>query len=234
VLALSGALLRSGLQLDLVRQIVGTAATAAGYQHFKQASIDDTAKKLDKDEPATGWPKLAQVLPREVVDQLWKWLGKPSRQEAGAEGNSGAYTVSRGCICFIKRTPETTVLVPLSNFNARIAAEVSTDDGRETTREFEIEGILDSGLSLPTVRVAVGKFAAMNWPIEQWGHRAAVAAGMNSKDRLREALQRLSKDVGERRIYAHTGGPGLEARGCISMPAARWVPGAWKWPCRRN
>jgi hypothetical protein len=84
-------------------------------------------------------------------------------------------------------------------------AEVVTDNGREMWRDLEIEGTLDSGQKLPRAPVPIAKFAAMNWPLELWGHHAAVAAGMNSKDRLREAIQLLSQNVGERHVYAHTG-----------------------------
>jgi hypothetical protein len=88
VLALSGALLRSGLELDRVKRIIGTAAKVAGYQRFKEASIDDTARNLAAGREVTGWPTLAEFLSGKVVDEMWKWLGKPDRQErVTVEGN---------------------------------------------------------------------------------------------------------------------------------------------------
>src|SRR5439155_15318124 len=70
---------------------------------------------------------------------------------------------------------------------------------------FQIEGHLADGRILSRVRVPVESFSTMNWPVETWGVRAVVSAGLGAKDRLREAIQYLSGEVPTRRIFTHTG-----------------------------
>jgi hypothetical protein len=82
VLALSGALLRAGLDLEVVKKIVLTSARIAGYPRAKDADVEDTASNLSEGKRVTGWPRLAELMPEEVVDQVWEWLGKPSRLES--------------------------------------------------------------------------------------------------------------------------------------------------------
>jgi hypothetical protein len=108
VLALSGALLRSRLGLDTVRQIVGAAAKAAGYTRFKESDITDTATTLAAGQPVWGWPKLAELLPKKVVDEMGKWLSKPKRQEPakGMEGLSGFVWEPESMATFLAEEPE--------------------------------------------------------------------------------------------------------------------------------
>jgi hypothetical protein len=93
----------------------------------------------------------------------------------------------------------------LSNFVARIEEEIVADDGVGERSEVAIAGELAGGVPLPRVVVPLARFAAMEWPVRHWGTRAVVAAGMGTKDRLREAIQRLSPDVPRRRVYEHPG-----------------------------
>jgi predicted P-loop ATPase len=76
VLCLSGALLRSGLKIDLVKKIVMTAAHIAGYTRADEADVDDTLRNLSANRPATGWPRLGDILGGKVAKQLGEWLGK--------------------------------------------------------------------------------------------------------------------------------------------------------------
>jgi hypothetical protein len=124
---------------------------------------------------------------------------------AARNGEELPYAVESGRVVFRKKTAEATILVPLCNFTAKIVEDILVDDGLETRREFVIDGVLASGKPLPKIRVPSNQFAAMNWPLDRWGRCATVSAGMNAKDRLREALQLLSPESAERTIYAHTG-----------------------------
>jgi hypothetical protein len=116
----------------------------------------------------------------------------------------GPYRVAGGRICREKQTKTETVVLPLSNFVAQIVEEIIVDDGQETQRSFELEGVTDSGLVLPRVRVPADRFSAMAWPTETWGNRAVIYAGHGTRDYLRDAIQRMS-DAPERHIFAHTG-----------------------------
>ena len=96
-------------------------------------------------------------------------------------------------------------IIPLANFIASIARETVVDDGITETRYFEIDGTVDTGQKLPTIRVPAAQFAGMGWPTASWGARAYVFSGASTKDRAREAIQRLSGSPPEARVYASTG-----------------------------
>jgi hypothetical protein len=115
------------------------------------------------------------------------------------------YGVESGRIVYYKQTRDGVFATPLCNFSARIEEEVIRDDGAETRRELGISGTLAGGEKLPLARVPIEKFSGMRWPMEAWGHRAIVSSGFGAQDKLREAIQRLSGDVVERRVYTHTG-----------------------------
>ena len=84
--------------------------------------------------------------------------------------------------------------------------EAVKDNGVETHRAFFIDGKLDDGKPLPRAEVTAAQFSSMNWVVANWGVKARLAAGQNSKDRLREAIQYISgADVRERTLYVHTG-----------------------------
>ena len=94
---------------------------------------------------------------------------------------------------------------PLCNFDAQINEEVILDDGADATRAFMIDGRLDSGSSLPSVRIPASRFSGMTWVTESWGMRAVVRAGNGTRDYLREAIQRLSPSARQRHVFTHTG-----------------------------
>ncbi len=98
---------------------------------------------------------------------------------------------------------QTVRYVPLSNFACLIRREVRRTDGVQDELLFEIEGQGADG-PLPRVRVRSSEFAAMNWPIREWGARAIVAPGQSNRDHLRAAIQHLS-DPEQTTVYAHTG-----------------------------
>ncbi len=142
----------------------------------------------------------------------WVLPDNPAETPGTAAGDSeaplaaGPYVVEGGRICW--RKPANgggTVLVPLCNFVAAITEEVISDDGAEAQGDLTISGTLASSTALPTVRVSLTQFPAMNWPTPLWGTRAVVSAGIGAKDRLREAIQLLSPDVSRRVEYAHAG-----------------------------
>jgi 5S rRNA maturation endonuclease (ribonuclease M5) len=129
----------------------------------------------------------------------------PKAPEPGKEQTKGPYLVSGGQICWRKSHKEGVTIVPLSNFDARIASEVTRDDGAEKQRHFRIEGNLSNGAQLLPVDIPVSRFSAMNWPSESWGASAVVAAGLGAKDHLRAAIQSLSKTPASRTTFTHLG-----------------------------
>lgn len=91
----------------------------------------------------------------------------------------------------------------LANFKARIVSDAIYDDGVEANHIFEIEAHLKGRKH--TFSVAAAQFASLNWVASNLGAGAYVEAGIQVKDRVRVAIQRLSENIAERHVYAHTG-----------------------------
>lgn len=76
-LALSGTLLRAGWALENTEHFIITAASVAGDGEIedRRKAIQDTAEQLKQGKPATGIPRLSELLPKDVVDRIIRWLG---------------------------------------------------------------------------------------------------------------------------------------------------------------
>ncbi|MFT4037633.1 MAG: DUF3854 domain-containing protein [Thermomicrobiales bacterium] len=130
-------------------------------------------------------------------------LRRPPREGAAAE--TGPYVATPQGIVYRKPTQNGDIDQPLCNFTAHIIEELIADDGVSERRDLRILGTLADGSPLSAVTVPLARFPAMDWPVREWGTRTIVVAGMGTKDRLREAIQRLSPDVTRRRVYEHPG-----------------------------
>jgi hypothetical protein len=207
-LAISGALVRAGWTTEEIAHLLRAVGTAAGDPETcdRARAGEYSAKRITSGRPATGWTRLEKLIGRDVAHRLREWLSLAELElHNGAEGEVAPYRVQEGRIVHLRQTEHGQVSTPLSNFNASVKEELVLDDGRETTRSFQIEGQLADGKSLPAIRVPVEKFSSLGWVVENWGVRAVVSAGLGSKDRLREAIQCLSGEVPTRRVFAHTG-----------------------------
>jgi hypothetical protein len=91
--------------------------------------------------------------------------------------------------------------IQLTNFCAAIVTNIKTDDGVETSREFEIEAELFGQRHRFTIPAA--EFAAMNWHLERLG--AAAIVFTNQRGYAQTAIQSLSLTATEKCIYTHTG-----------------------------
>lgn len=98
----------------------------------------------------------------------------------------------------------------LSNFAAKIVADVAEDDGAEVRRVFEIQSYLNERIK--TFRVASDKYTSMNWVTEHMGAAAILYPGTGTKDHARAAIQLLSGDIPERVIFTHLGWRKIEDR----------------------
>jgi hypothetical protein len=103
----------------------------------------------------------------------------------------------------VQATRDDVVTVPLTNFRATVVQDIAEDDGVEIRRAFMIEAGLNGSMKCFTVPAS--GFATMTWPSEHLGARAVVFAGMGLRDHARAAIQLLSGEVPERRVYAHLG-----------------------------
>lgn len=172
----------------------------AKAKSIKIVELPDLPHKGDvSDWLAAGGTK--EELLRLVEDaQEWKPPAQAPDPLAGTP-----YLINNGCICGRKYTREgDAVITPLCNFTAKIVRDVVRDDGSEEKRVFEIEGILSNGTPLPRIKVPAEKFFGMNWVVN-FGVWAIIGAGMGTKDKVREAIQLLSKDAVQERVFVHLG-----------------------------
>lgn len=100
---------------------------------------------------------------------------------------------------------------PITNFIAKIVAEITEDDGSsEAQKIFELE-ITQKGQS-QRVEVAASKFEAMSWVTLQIGAEASIYPG--KKEHARFAIQAMSPAITKRTVYAHTGWRQIEKEWC--------------------
>jgi hypothetical protein len=129
-------------------------------------------------------------------------LRDPLRDEEEGE-HPLHYRATASGLVWDKPTQNGPVPTPLTNFTARITADVAEDDGAEVKRSFEIEATLNGRAR--RFNVPAAKFSGMGWPTEHLGASAIVYPGFSAKDHARAAVQLLSEGIERRRVFAHTG-----------------------------
>lgn len=130
----------------------------------------------------------------------------------------GKYQETDQGIVRIKPTNNGEVKERLTNFTARITADIIEDDGAEESRVYEIEACI-SGRKYRKIHIPTRTFSAMNWPADNLGLRAIVEPGYGAKDHARAAIQYFSFDAEERRVYTHTGWRKLPDHGWVYLHA---------------
>ena len=75
-LALSGALLRNGFDISATKSFIRAVGAAANDEEIsdRMKAIDATAQKLERGENVYGFPKLAELTDRKLVETVCKWL----------------------------------------------------------------------------------------------------------------------------------------------------------------
>ena len=142
---------------------------------------------------------------RALADQGYGNKSAPTLEAAEPDvlQQVGDYRETSQGIQWLKRGRDSDNWLPLTNFGATIIANVTVDDGFEPTRSFEIKATLKGRVGTFTVNAS--QFNQMNWVLENLGAEAVVQPGQGAKDRTRAAIQSLSKDIPDKRIYTHTG-----------------------------
>jgi hypothetical protein len=113
------------------------------------------------------------------------------------------FSPGRCGIEYLARSAKGAVWVLLANFKAKIVSQIRLDDGVEMHTTFEIEATINGRISVFLVHAA--QFSNMNWVLEHLGAEAVVQPGQGAKDRVRAAIQTLSRRIPQRSVYAHTG-----------------------------
>jgi hypothetical protein len=111
------------------------------------------------------------------------------------------YVIHNGHLYGFKLLRENYVPFKIANFDARIVADLVTDDGAEQTRVFTIEAEL--GTRKTRMDISAKDFRAMNWVPEKLGGMAIVYPGLT--EYARTAVQFLSGEIPTRHTFSHTG-----------------------------
>lgn len=87
-LALAGGLIRAGRDVAKVEEVLEAVADAAGDEEatLRVAVVAATAKKIANGDKATGWPRLAEIVGKEVVERVRGWLGVDKGGTSPASG----------------------------------------------------------------------------------------------------------------------------------------------------
>jgi hypothetical protein len=196
-LALAGGLLGNGWNTRETEEFIHAIARTAGdNEAAKRAEAAlYTEKSLKAGEHVTGWPRLAALMGSLEVTRVASWL---KLRQAGRKIES--YRATLNGLVWDKSHRDS---IPLTNFTARIVGEVLEDDGAETRRRYEIEAQLRD--KTRKAIVPAEQFGSMAWVAEYLGAGAVVYPGFGVKEHARTAIQMLSGEVPERRVFAHTG-----------------------------
>jgi hypothetical protein len=93
--------------------------------------------------------------------------------------------------------------VQLTNFSAKVSADIVVRDGIDESRELEISAVV-AGEPIK-VRVGAEEFTAMNWVVPLLGPQAAIGPGPATRDLTRHAVQMLSGTTPRRDVFQHLG-----------------------------
>ncbi len=176
----------------LISEVKNTGDLNLVYQHV------DLLAALPDSQLAVAYEALRAVLGLKLDPGVFQVAIKKAREALHRQ----IYREHYGGIGRIKVAKDgTETMIPLTNFAARITANIGEDDGVEMKRFFGI----DAQLAYKPYKLIVpaSKFGGMEWAIEELGPTAIVYP--NQKEWARAGIQSFSSRVVERRIYTHTG-----------------------------
>ena len=93
----------------------------------------------------------------------------------------------------------------LCNFVSWIIAEITLDDGAETTTWIRLRGIHESGRTLPEIEIPAADLAGFNWLAQRWGMDCILEVGKTVKDCVRHAIQTTAAYAEKKTVFAVTG-----------------------------
>ncbi len=129
-------------------------------------------------------------------------LREPAHDELSGDPVPYSET-QKGLVWFRTTHDGIEVPVPLTNFCAKITADISRDDGLEAQHVFVLEA--HRGERECRFEIPASSFASMNWATEKLGATAILYPGMGIRDHARAAIQILSGEVPERQVFVHCG-----------------------------
>ncbi len=120
-------------------------------------------------------------------------------EAAAGEPTSGLYAELNGGI--VRLTGEGCRTIPVTNFRAIIIRDIVLDDGEEQHRQFGIEADLSGQHVAFTIPAA--DFGRMGWVLRELGPHAVIYP--SQQQHARAAIQVLSGEIRQERVFAHTG-----------------------------
>ncbi len=133
-----------------------------------------------------------------------------SKDASGDLASNGPYKATKTGMVWLKPFNGKSVPVPLTNFSARVVEDIALDDGVELGRAFEIEAVLNGAAT--RFNVPADQFSRMDWVTEHLGASAVIYAGSGKRDHARAAVQLLSGDIRQRRVFTHLGWRNVNGR----------------------
>ena len=106
----------------------------------------------------------------------------------------------------------------LCNFVPWITAEITLDDGAETTTWIRMRGIHESGRPLPEIELSAAELAGFNWLAQRWGIDCILEVGKTVKDCVRHAIQTTAAGAEKKTVYAVTGWKNINGKWMYLMP----------------
>lgn len=212
-LALGGALLRHGWAEEAAADFVWAACAAGGStdpdKHRK--TVESTVKRLSNGGPATGIPRLKEIVGDKVVEKLVLWLGLDKPTEASSDDNPGLPpTVEAIMRSPAYASPVRHVATPWPDLDARIGG-----------------GLPSRALTLLPAPTGSGK---SGWALCMARHAAAAGTpvlALSTELDEQEVAARLAAQVLDRPIadlLAHRVSPGEAAAALAGLPVYVWHP----------
>jgi hypothetical protein len=129
----------------------------------------------------------------------------PAEEFTPGDAIDPGYAEEDGRIVWYKPMKDKVILVPLTNFTARIVIDTLASDGVDSTRVFTIEVKL--GGHSHTFDIPAAEFAVMHWATQHLGADAIIYSGFGIRDHTRAAIQVFSvrERINKRVVYTHLG-----------------------------
>lgn len=135
-----------------------------------------------------------------VEDLMRLAIDRLPPQADGSERSAGPYIANKKGLFMVKPEGDD---IPLANFHAEITASRRCDDGHEIVNEYEITAT--RGDEKRVVSTPAEKFSSLSW-LPKLPPRFNIHAGSTTRDRFRDATQRLSSpDLPETIVYTAPG-----------------------------
>jgi hypothetical protein len=126
----------------------------------------------------------------------------------------GVYLDENGRVCVL--TSEGTKKV-IANFILRIVKNIVATDGMFMDSSIIVEGVLEGGRILEPKEVKINEFERLDWLIKAWGVAPVIYSGYGVKDKVREIIQRVSRNTETQMLYKHIGWTKLQDNSLVYL-----------------